>query len=437
MRILSLHYGPYVAAHGGGSKADRFILEALSDKGHDCRALIPTSYGTWKANSCLFLHSLTERNITHKRLEYDNYQFRLNGVDVHAISEKTQADFFRMLALRARARTMIETWSPDCVFVTGSDRFHLQLETAITYSSKVIYFVRSSVDLGLGPFCIAPSPRIPGLLSQAAAIVCPSQYLSAYIERWTGLSARVVDVPVYGEGPFEEYRGVNSGHVVLVNPCAIKGITIFERLADLLPNMTFGAVPTWGTSSDDLNRLASLRNVRLLPPSDDIDDVFQHVKVLLMPSLWDEAFGRLCVEAMLRGIPVLASDVGGLPEAKLGVEYLLPVCPIQGYTDGFSGERVPVPVVPAQDIRPWMEVLQDLVIDKNRRIEISNRSRSASLQYVRSLSIAPIEELVREVAKEKTPRLALHSTNSLPEAFQRLSSERISLLAAELRLKKI
>ena len=39
-----------------------------------------------------------------------------------------------------------------------------------------------------------------------------------------------------------------------------------------------------------------------------------------MPSLW-QAFGRIVVEAM-HGIPVIASDAGGLAEAKLGVDYL-------------------------------------------------------------------------------------------------------------------
>ena len=51
-----------------------------------------------------------------------------------------------------------------------------------------------------------------------------------------------------------------------------------------------------------------------------------HTRILLVPSLWGEAFGLVVVEAMLRGIPVLASNVGGLVEAKLGVDYIL-ACP--------------------------------------------------------------------------------------------------------------
>ena len=35
---------------------------------------------------------------------------------------------------------------------------------------------------------------------------------------------------------------------------------------------------------------------------------------LVVPSVWYEAFGIVCVEALSRGIPVIASDIGGLPE---------------------------------------------------------------------------------------------------------------------------
>ena len=36
-------------------------------------------------------------------------------------------------------------------------------------------------------------------------------------------------------------------------------------------------------------------------------------RILLVPSIWMEAFGRVVVEAQLNGIPVIASDKGNLP----------------------------------------------------------------------------------------------------------------------------
>ena len=43
--------------------------------------------------------------------------------------------------------------------------------------------------------------------------------------------------------------------------------------------------------------------------------VFDRTRVLLMPSIWEEPFGRLPVEAGACGIPTLASARGGLPES--------------------------------------------------------------------------------------------------------------------------
>ena len=42
-----------------------------------------------------------------------------------------------------------------------------------------------------------------------------------------------------------------------------------------------------------------------------------------MPSLWYEGFGLTVMEAMLHGIPVIASDAGGLVEAKHGTAYVI------------------------------------------------------------------------------------------------------------------
>jgi glycosyltransferase involved in cell wall biosynthesis len=43
--------------------------------------------------------------------------------------------------------------------------------------------------------------------------------------------------------------------------------------------------------------------------------LLQRVRVVLVPSVAHEAFGRICVEAALARVPVVASRIGGIPEA--------------------------------------------------------------------------------------------------------------------------
>ena len=45
-------------------------------------------------------------------------------------------------------------------------------------------------------------------------------------------------------------------------------------------------------------------------------------KILLVPSVVPEAFGRVIVEAHMYGIPVIAHNIGGIPEAMNGASIL-------------------------------------------------------------------------------------------------------------------
>ena len=42
--------------------------------------------------------------------------------------------------------------------------------------------------------------------------------------------------------------------------------------------------------------------------------LFGEIDVLVVPSIWPEPFGRIVIEAYAHGVPVIASDCGGLPE---------------------------------------------------------------------------------------------------------------------------
>jgi len=44
------------------------------------------------------------------------------------------------------------------------------------------------------------------------------------------------------------------------------------------------------------------------------ENFLSRIDVLVVPSLWREPFGRVCVEAYLAGVPVVASRIGGLAE---------------------------------------------------------------------------------------------------------------------------
>lgn len=146
--------------------------------------------------------------------------------------------------------------------------------------------------------------------------VANSYYTAAHWEREFGIRAHVV----YPLVPREKYQTETTReNVTFINPHPLKGVEIALSVAERCPDIPFSFVKSWTLMPEDLEhlqqRLASLPNVTLMPPTLDMRTVYGKARIVLAPSRWEEAFGRIAAEAHYSGIPVVASDRGGLREA--------------------------------------------------------------------------------------------------------------------------
>lgn len=146
-----------------------------------------------------------------------------------------------------------------------------------------------------------------------------------------------------------------------------KGIGVFLELVDLFPNKNFvicGAGPMEGVCSEKALEQSNLSLVGEKSPS-EVGEILSNSRFTLVPSLWEEPFGRIVLEAATLGSIPVARASGGLKEVvrTLGAEEFL---------------------VSGKDARDWASHLSRLLAMEAAYLE--HRSQEISHQAGRKFS---------------------------------------------------
>lgn len=420
MRILLAANASYVPPRGGATRSNLLWLDHLAAAGHECRVVSSALIHDAAGKARQIREEEIAAHWTHTPVD--------DGLEIYSkplLTVFSAAGHARQLHV---LRDEIRAFQPDWVLVSSEDLGHVLLREAWQAApGRLVYLAHTPQFFPFGPASWNPDAEAARIVARAAAVVAIGHHTAGYIREHTGRGVVVVHPPIYGSGPFPMLARFDRGLITMVNPCAVKGISIFLELARRLPEYEFGALPGWGTTREDREAMARLENIRLLPNRRNIDDVLSLTRVLLMPSLWYEGFGLSVMEAMLRGIPVVSSDAGGLVEAKKGTGFIVPVRAIERYTSVFDEHGLPAPVVEPSPIEPWEEAAVRLLTDRAVYEEESERSRAAALEFVAGLRAAQLEELLLGLAP------AADAAPPPADPLKGLSPEKRALLLKKLR----
>jgi glycosyltransferase involved in cell wall biosynthesis len=162
-------------------------------------------------------------------------------------------------------------------------------------------------------------------LLKKTRVMAPSHFLIDRFFKDTGIQAELFP----NLFTIDEIIARNGSHefITLVNHHPMKGGVIFDAVAQRMPEEHFLVIENW---PDVPPYKPSSPNVKFSNFFDDVRILYGQTKILLVPSLCEEGCPRVIIEALLNGIPVIAHNIGGIPEASLGITKLIDPPPIEG-----------------------------------------------------------------------------------------------------------
>jgi glycosyltransferase involved in cell wall biosynthesis len=366
-KILLLQDAVHLPSFGGGNKANRLLLRELAALGFECTVLARLPSPERLRAGPFSLAALAARGFAVRKDGDGGLSYRHEGVEVTAL------DLASPDAL-ADVGNIVERAQPDWILVSD-DHQATFLEAALRCRrDRVVVLVHTHFHLPFGPEAGKVDVDQHHRMRRARSVVAVSEYSRGYLREHGGMDATVIRFPVFGPGPFERVGRPDAGCVMMINPCLLKGLPIFLDLADHFPDVAFAAVPTWGADDPVIDALSVRRNIALLAPDDDVGAVLRDARVLVAPSLVPETFGYVAIDAMLRGVPVMASGLGGQREAMLGAGQIIPVGPLVASGAGLAA--------PPQDLSTWRTALRTLLTDAASYRQKAEAGREAAYRFL-------------------------------------------------------
>jgi hypothetical protein len=373
-------------ATAGVTQSLRTIMEWLADAGHECRILTTARFES--AVTFTIEEHLRQQGVDlplasksgpsgrprHKRrvAERPVVRYAVGGVPVTLLltrcNDESRPDRAEAAQYLARLDETLDEFAPDqLIACNGHPMIFEAMARARARGITTAFAVR-----GYGYY----EPRYFDDVDHA--FTC-SQFLTDLYREKVGLVSTPLEPPLEWSAVLAPAE--TRAFVTFVNPSMHKGLLLFARLADMLgsrrPDIPVLVVQS-GRSGGSLNAIPGLDfskypQIMAAPPVPTPADYFALTRLLVVPSVWAEPFGRVAAEAMINAIPPLVSNRGSLPSVVGG-----------DFSEGGGGRVLPIPEwmtekttrLPSEaEVEPWYQAVCALWDDAALYHSVAIRAR--------------------------------------------------------------
>ncbi|MBU2441515.1 MAG: glycosyltransferase family 4 protein [Nanoarchaeota archaeon] len=291
--------GTYYPAAGGAEISMHTFLKGAVRRGYD--TLVATS--------------LEQKGSAVCSLEYD-------GVKIININHNTREE---------ELSKIVDSYKPELLI------------TQLMWSDIALKVANERKIKSILRFCKIPAylDISEGSEFSPTSILVVSDYVRDYVMKNWNRQSIVIHPPIETENVISQ--GEDRIYITMFNPNIKKGGDFFREIALRMGNHYFATVSGWDilkngdkTDTEIIRRLCEslrikytgqklddisfdgVKNVKKFSYTSDVSKIYAKTRVLCIPSQWQEAFGRVSIEAMVNSIPVVGSNVGGLAEIVRG-----------------------------------------------------------------------------------------------------------------------
>jgi glycosyltransferase involved in cell wall biosynthesis len=314
LRILLVSDHGYLPDRTGGKEVSTHELATrYSIDGHDVAVLthdhIPGYRPRSLSGAARYSRSWLLRRLSERRLNYRVVR-----------SPHVQETMHRLIGENGYDLTVLQFDTP-----------HRNLDFDLPSASRYAVYIRDTRDI---------QGMSTASFPERVALAANSLYTANAVAKQTNRNVATI-VPYVEKSRYVTKSG--GALVTFVNPVSVKGVELAFGIAATCPELRFLFVEGWPLSvkrrRELVSRISRTSNIEYRSRVSDMRSIYRRTKVLLVPSQWEESWGRVVTESHFSAIPVLASAIGGLPESV-----------------GCGG----VLLAPSEPAKIWAEALRDL-----------------------------------------------------------------------------